>query len=66
MIASARLHKLDPEVYLCELFGFSRSGRVTATSSSRPSTGPATRQRMDQAQLAVEIGWLTIPPPPSK
>lgn len=31
-----------------------------------PKYWPVTRQRMDQAQLVVEIGWLTIPSPPSK
>jgi hypothetical protein len=26
----------------------------------------AVTARMDAAQLAIEIGWLTIPPPPAK
>jgi hypothetical protein len=62
LIASARLHKLDPEAYLCDLFESCRSGRGTAISSSRPSTGiPPARAWIPQ--LAVEIGWLTVPPP---
>lgn len=66
LIASARLHKLDPEVYLCELFRVLPQWPRDRYIELAPKYWPATRQRMDQAQLAVEIGWLTIPPPPSK
>jgi len=66
LIATARLHKLDPEVYLCDLFRVLPQWPRDRYIELAPKYWPATRQRMDQAQLAVEIGWLTIPPPPSK
>lgn len=66
LIASARLHKLDPEVYLCDLFRVLPQWPRDRYIELAPKYWTATRQRMDQAQLAVEIGWLTIPPPPSK
>jgi hypothetical protein len=66
LIASARLHKLDPEVYLCDLFRVLPQWPRDRYIELAPKYWPATRARMDQAQLAVEIGWLTIPPPPSK
>jgi transposase len=66
LIASARLHGLDPEQYLRDLSVFSRNGLGTATSSLRPSDWTATRARIEAAQLDIEIGWITIPPPPEQ
>jgi transposase len=66
LIASARLHKLDPEAYLCDLFRVLPQWPRDRYIELAPKYWPATRARMDQAQLAVEIGWLTIPPPPAQ
>jgi hypothetical protein len=66
LIASARLHKLDPEAYLCDLFRVLPQWPRDRYIELAPKYWPATRARMDAAQLAVEIGWLTIPPPPAK
>ena len=66
LIASARLHKLDPEAYLCDLFRVLPQWPRDRYIELAPKYWLATRARMDQAQLAVEIGWLTIPPPPAK
>ena len=46
LIASCELHRLDPETYL-EL---------------APKYWAATRARIPAAQLAVEIGDITVPP----
>jgi len=66
MIASARLHGLDPEAYLCDLFRVLPQWPHGRYLELAPKYWSATRARMDQAQLAVEIGWLTIPPPPEQ
>jgi len=63
LIASARLHQLDPEAYLCDLFRVLPQWPRDRYLELAPKYWPATRARMDQAQLAVEIGWLTIPSP---
>lgn len=56
MIASARLHDLDPEDYLRDR---SRSGYLELA----PKHWLATRARLDAVEMEQEVGWLTIPPP---
>lgn len=65
LIASARLHKLDPEAYLCDLFRVLPQWPRDRYIELAPKYWPVTRARMIAAELAVEVGWLTIPPPPS-
>lgn len=66
LIASARLHGLDPEQYLRDLFRALPQWPRDRYLELAPKYWAATRARMDAAQLAVEIGWLTIPPPPEQ
>ena len=64
LIASARLHRLDPERYLRDVFrvlGYWPRDRYLELA---PRYWEATRARLDPAELAVEIGPLTVPPPP--
>jgi len=66
LIASARLHKLDPEAYLRDLFRVLPQWPRDRYIELAPKYWLATRARLDAAQLAVEVGWLTIPPPPTQ
>jgi transposase len=63
LIASARLHRLDPEGYLRDLFRVLAHWPRDRYLELAPKYWAATRARLDQAQLAAEIGPLTVPPP---
>lgn len=63
LIASARLHGLDPQAYLRDLFRVLPQWPGGRYLELAPKYWLATRTRLDAAQLAVEVGWLTIPPP---
>jgi hypothetical protein len=65
LIASARLHGLDPESYLRELFRVLAHWPRTRYLELAPKFWAATRTRLDPSELALELGPLTIPPPPS-
>ena len=63
MIASARLHDLDPEQYLRDTFrvlGHWPGDRYIELSAKHWSR---TRARLNPAQLAAEVGHLNVPPP---
>jgi transposase len=64
LIASARLHGLDPEQYLRDLFRVLPQWPRDRYLELAPKYWSATRARIDTAQLDAEIGWFTIPPPP--
>jgi transposase len=64
LIASARLHRLDPEEYLRDLFRVLGHWPRDRYLELAPKYWAATRARLDAAQLAAEVGSLTIPPPP--
>jgi len=61
LIASARLHSLDPEVYLRDLFRLLAHWPRDRYLELSPRYFAATRARIDPAQLAAELGPLTIP-----
>ena len=63
LIASARLHRLDPEVYLPDLFRVLAHWPRDRYLELAPKYWAATRARLDAGELAAEIGPLTIPPP---
>jgi hypothetical protein len=65
LVASARLHKLDPEVYLRDLFRVLPHWPNGRYLELCPRDWAATRARLDPAQLEQELGRLDIPPPPS-
>lgn len=63
LIASARLHGLDPEAYLRDLLrvlGYWPRDRYLELA---PKYWVRTRVRLDPAQLQAELGPLTVPPP---
>jgi len=62
LIASARLHRLDPEAYLRDLFRALGHWPRERYIELAPKYWLATRSALDPAQLAAEIGILTIPP----
>jgi transposase len=63
LIASARLHGLDPETYLRDLIRILGQWPKDRYLELAPKYWAATRDRLDAAELEQEIGWLTIPPP---
>jgi transposase len=63
LIASCELHELDPETYLSEIIHvlpFWPRGRYLELA---PKYWTATRARIPAAQLDVEIGNISVPPP---
>jgi len=65
LVASARLHKLDPEAYLRDLFRVLPHWPNGRYLELCPRDWAVTRARLDPAQLEQELGRLDIPPPPS-
>jgi transposase len=63
LIASARLHRLDPEAYLRDLFRVLGHWPRDRYLELAPKFWAATRSRLDPAQLVNEIGPLTVPAP---
>jgi hypothetical protein len=64
LIASARLHKLDPEVYLRDVFRVLPHWPCDRYIELAPRYWRITRARLDRDELDREVGWLTIPEPP--
>jgi len=64
VIASAKLHRLDPEAYLRDLLRVLPHWPQDRYLELAPKYWAATRGRLDPVELEREIGWLTIPPPP--
>jgi transposase len=64
LIASARLHRLDPEEYLRDLFRVLGQWPRDRYLELAPKYWAATRARLDPIELANEVGPLTIPPAP--
>jgi transposase len=63
LIASARLHGLDPEAYLRDLFRVLSHWPRDRYLELAPKYWAATRARLDSVELAVELGPLAVPPP---
>jgi transposase len=63
LIASARLHRLDPEGYLRDLFRVLAHWPRDRYLELAPKYWAQTRARLDAGELAAEIGVLTVPPP---
>ena len=66
MIASAKLHDLDPEEYLRDIFRVLPHWPEDRYLELAPKYWPATRAQLDPVELEQEIGWLRIPPPPAR
>jgi hypothetical protein len=63
LIASARLHRLDPEAYLRDLIRVLPHWPRDRYLDLAPKHWAETRARLDAAQLEREIGELSIPSP---
>jgi hypothetical protein len=63
IIASARLHGLDPEGYLRDLFRVLAHWPRDRYLELAPKYWTTTRSRLDPFELAREIGPLTVPSP---
>ena len=63
LIASARLHRIDPEAYLRDLFRVLAHWPRDRYLELAPKYWLATRARLDPDELARDIGSLTVPPP---
>jgi hypothetical protein len=64
LIASARLHRLDPEVYLRDVFRVLPHWPRDRYLELAPRYWRITRARLRPEELDQEIGWLTIPESP--
>ena len=62
LIASCKLHGLDPETYLRDLFRVLAHWPKDRYLELAPKYWAATRARLDPALLAHEIGPLVVPP----
>ena len=65
LIASGELHRLDPETYLAEIIHVLPFWPRDRYLELAPKYWAATRARIPAAELEVEIGDITVPPPPS-
>ena len=63
LVASAKLHGLNPEDYLRDLFRILPSWPSHRVLELAPKYWAATRARLDLDELARPLGPLTIPPP---
>ena len=63
LIASSRLHGLDPEAYLRDLLRVLAHWPRDRYLELAPKYWARTCARLDPAQLQAELGPLTIPPP---
>ncbi len=63
LVASTRLHRLHPEQYLRDLFRVLAHWPRDRYLELAPKYWAETRARLDHAELAAEIGPLTVPPP---
>jgi hypothetical protein len=64
LIASCKLHRLDPEAYLRDLFCVLPQWPKDRYLELAPKYWRATRARLVDAELAREVAWLTIPTTP--
>lgn len=63
LIASCKLHALDPETYFRDLFRVLAHWPKDRYLELAPKYWAATRARLDPVELAREIGPLAVPPP---
>ncbi len=62
LVSSCRLHRLDPETYLRDLFRVLAHWPKHRHLELAPKYWTATRARLDPRELALEFGPLTLPP----
>lgn len=62
LVSSCRLHGLDPEAYLRDLFRVLAAWPKHRQLELAPKYWAATRARLDPGELALEFGPLAVPP----
>lgn len=62
IVASAKLHDLDPEEYLRDIFRVLPHWPRDRFLELAPKHWPATREKLVPAELEAELGPLTVPP----
>lgn len=63
LIASCKLHGLDPQRYLAEVIRVMPYWPRERFLELAPAYWASTRMRLDSKELAAELGYVTIPPP---
>jgi transposase len=66
VIATCRLHAVDPFVYLDEVLRVLPSWPRDRYLELAPQHWPATRARLDAAELARPLSAISVPPPPTE
>ncbi len=64
LIASCKLHDLDPECYLAEVIRVMPYWPRDRYLELAPAYWARTRERLDQTELAAELGHVTVPSSP--
>lgn len=64
LVASCKLHQLDPELYLAEMTHVLPQWPVARHLELAPKYWSATRARLDPKEIAREYGPVTVPEPP--
>jgi hypothetical protein len=66
LIASCKLHRLDPEAYLTDIFRVMPYWPRDRYLELAPKYWAATRARLDPKELELPLGHITVPPPAPK
>jgi transposase len=66
LIASCKLHGLDPELYLAEIIRIVPYWPRDQYLELAPKYWRATRARLSPKEIELPLGHITVPPPPSK
>jgi len=62
LIASCKLHGIDPESYLADVIRVVPYWPRDRYLELAPKYWARTRERLDQAELALAVGHVTVPP----
>jgi transposase len=65
LIASCKLHGIDPELYLAEIIRILPYWPRERFLELAPAYWRRTRESLDATELAAELGHITVPPPPA-
>jgi transposase len=63
LVASCKLHELDPELYLSEIIRILPYWPRDRYLELAPKYWPATRARLSPKELDMPLGHITVPPP---
>jgi transposase len=66
LVASCKLHDLDPEPYFCDVIKVLPYWPRDRYLELAPKYWRATRARLDPREIERELGHITVPPPPSR